>query len=66
MANKVPTCDFCGTKLVDRKFFRNRKAYDYYRRYRKCQKCQDWDEEGRRIVKEAIQKRRQRKSGAAG
>jgi hypothetical protein len=44
---ELPTCKWCGTKLVDREHFKNRKAYDYFRRYRKCMKCQDYDQEGR-------------------
>ena len=58
---KLPTCQFCGTKLIDRQHFTNRKAYDYYRRFKKCQKCQDYDAAGRKMVAKAIQKRRDRK-----
>lgn len=62
MQRSLPTCNFCGTKLVDREHFKNRKGYDYYRRYKKCQKCQDWDAEGRELVSRAIQKRRSQKT----
>jgi hypothetical protein len=62
MRSDLPTCKFCGTKLVDRGHFKNRKAYDYFRRFSKCQKCQDWDEEGRRIVANAIERRKSKKA----
>lgn len=37
-------CDFCGTKLVDRSRFKNRKYWDFFQKTGKCQKCRMYDE----------------------
>lgn len=37
------SCEYCGTKLIDRNRFHNNYTYTHFLNTGKCQKCQDYD-----------------------